>query len=230
MSNLKVNRHEEISFTKEVKEEITLQKREEIDQRKALLSAFIKINGNKSVINNIMLPKINGIEILKEIRNNNIDTKVIMLTAKSSLDDKLIGFEKGANDYIMKPFSMGEVLARIRVLERYIPKELAMAENKIFNFPELQIDTEKRRVILKGAEVHFTPMEYKLLVLLASNAGKVITHRQIAKEVWDYGETGDAKSIRVCTASIRRKLEKADSEQKYIFTEVGVGYRFADFS
>ena len=181
------------------------------------------------IILDIDLPDSDGINIIEQIREVS-QTPIAVISARNIERDKIQCLDKGANDYIMKPFSMGEVLARIRVLERYIPKELAMAENKVFTFPDLEIDTEKRRVMLDGKEIHFTPMEYKLLVLLASNAGKVITHRQIAKEVWDYGETGDAKSIRVCTASLRRKLEKDTSKPRYIFTEVGIGYRFADFS
>jgi two-component system KDP operon response regulator KdpE len=181
------------------------------------------------ILLDIDLPDTDGINVIEQIREVS-QIPIAVISARNNENDKITCLDKGANDYIMKPFSMGEVLARIRVLERYIPKELAMAENKVFNFPGLVIDTEKRRVLLDDEEIHFTPMEYKLLVLLASNAGKVITHRQISKEVWDYGETGDAKSIRVCTASVRRKLEKNNSEQKYIFTEVGVGYRFADFS
>ena len=186
--------------------------------------------GNPDVIiMDIDLPDSDGINVIEQIREVS-QIPIAVISSRNIEHDKIQCLDKGANDYIMKPFSMGEVLARIRVLERYIPKELAMAENKVFTFPDLEIDTEKRRVTLEGKEIHFTPMEYKLLVLLASNAGKVITHRQIAKEVWDYGETGDAKSIRVCTASLRRKLEKDTSKPQYIFTEVGVGYRFADFS
>lgn len=186
--------------------------------------------GNPDVIiMDIDLPDSDGISVIEQIREVS-QIPIAVISSRNIEHDKIQCLDKGANDYIMKPFSMGEVLARIRVLERYIPKELAMAENKVFTFPDLEIDTEKRRVTLEGKEIHFTPMEYKLLVLLASNAGKVITHRQIAKEVWDYGETGDAKSIRVCTASLRRKLEKDTSKPQYIFTEVGVGYRFTDFS
>ncbi|MBQ9976379.1 MAG: response regulator transcription factor [Clostridia bacterium] len=186
--------------------------------------------GNPDVIiMDIDLPDSDGINVIEQIREVS-QIPIAVISTRNIEHDKIQCLDKGANDYIMKPFSMGEVLARIRVLERYIPKELAMAENKVFTFPDLEIDTEKRRVTLEGKEIHFTPMEYKLLVLLASNAGKVITHRQIAKEVWDYGETGDAKSIRVCTASLRRKLEKDTSKPQYIFTEVGVGYRFTDFS
>jgi len=181
------------------------------------------------IILDIDLPDMDGINVIEQIREVS-GVPIAVISARNSENDKIASLDKGANDYIMKPFSMGEVLARIRVLERYIPREFAEPEKKIYSFPNLEIDTEKRRVILEGREIHFTPLEYKLLILLASNAGKVITHRQITKEVWDYGETGDAKSIRVCTASLRRKLEKNASGTKYIFTEVGVGYRFVDFS
>lgn len=186
--------------------------------------------GNPDIILlDIDLPDMDGINVIEQIREVS-QVPIAVISARNSENDKISTLDKGACDYIMKPFSMGEVLARIRVYERYIPRELTSCEKKIYSFPDLEIDTEKRRVLLEGREVHFTPLEYKLLILLASNAGKVITHRQITKEVWDYGETGDAKSIRVCTASLRRKLENNKSGTKYIFTEVGIGYRFADFS
>ena len=186
--------------------------------------------GNPDIILlDIDLPDMDGLNVIEQIREVS-QVPIAVISARNSENDKISTLDKGACDYIMKPFSMGEVLARIRVYERYIPRELTSSDKKIYSFPDLEIDTEKRRVLLEGSEVHFTPLEYKLLILLASNAGKVITHRQITKEVWDYGETGDAKSIRVCTASLRRKLENNKSGTKYIFTEVGIGYRFADFS
>lgn len=186
--------------------------------------------GNPDIILlDIDLPDMDGLNVIEQIREVS-QVPIAVISARNSENDKISTLDKGACDYIMKPFSMGEVLARIRVYERYIPRELTSSDKKIYSFPNLEIDTEKRRVLLEGREVHFTPLEYKLLILLASNAGKVITHRQITKEVWDYGETGDAKSIRVCTASLRRKLENNKSGTKYIFTEVGIGYRFADFS
>ena len=181
------------------------------------------------VLLDIDLPDMSGINVIEQIREVS-QIPIVVISAKSSENDKIISLDKGANDYVMKPFSMGELLARIRVMERYIPREFAPCENKVLTFDGLEIDTGKRRVLQNGKEIHFTPIEYKLLILLASNAGKVITHRQISKEVWDYSETGDAKSIRVCTASLRRKLESAEKSPKYIFTEVGIGYRFCDFS
>ncbi len=181
------------------------------------------------IILDIDLPDMDGISVIEQIREVS-QIPIAVISARNSEKDIITSLDKGANDYITKPFSMGEILARIRVMERYIPKELAVIEKKTLKFDDLEIDTEKRRVFLDKKEIHFTPMEYKLLILLASNAGKVITHRQIAKEVWDYSETGDAKSIRVCAASLRRKLEKGTPPRKYIFTEVGVGYRFSDFS
>ena len=193
---------------------------------KAGILSFCTANPDVIILN-LGLPDIDGMEVIEEIRKVS-GIPIAVLSSRSSESDIITALDAGANDYITKPFSMGELLARIRVLERYICRETAPKAATVYSFPDLTIDTDKRRVTLSGKELHFTPMEYKLLILLASNAGKVITHRQIAKEVWGYSETGGAQSIRVCAASLRKKLEPDTSNPKYIFTEVGIGYRFTD--
>lgn len=179
------------------------------------------------ILLNLGLPDVDGMQVMEEIRSVS-DIPIIIISSRNQDKDKIDALDAGANDYVTKPFSMGELLARIRVMERYISREIKEVKAEVFTFPDLIIDTNKRRVTLMGKDVHFTPMEYKLLILLSSNAGKVITHRQIAKEVWGYSETGGAENIRVCAASLRRKIEPDPSKPRYIFTEVGVGYRFTE--
>ncbi len=173
------------------------------------------------------LPDMDGIEIIKQVRNVS-DMPIIIVSAREQESDKIDALDAGANDYLTKPFSMGELLARIRVMERLIEREIFPTTESVYKFDYLTVDVEKHRVYVDDNEVHLTPIEFKLLVLLMTNRGKVITHSHISKEVWGYGETGDSKSIRVFMASLRRKIEKDSSNPKFILTEIGVGYRFAD--
>lgn len=173
------------------------------------------------------LPDIDGIDIIREIRKVS-QIPIIIVSAREQESDKIIALDAGANDYVTKPFAMGELLARIRVMERFIDRENSNVQESIYKFGYLTVDSEKHRIFIDDNEVHLTPIEYKLLLLLISNRGKVVTHSQISKEVWGYGETGDSKSIRVFMASLRRKIEKDTSCPQFILTEIGVGYRFAD--
>ncbi len=180
------------------------------------------------ILLNLGLPDMDGMEVIEEIRKVS-EIPIGVISSRCTESDIVTALDAGANDYITKPFSMGELLARVRVMERFIRREFTAKSATVYRFPDLTVDTEKRRVTLFDKEIHFTPMEYKLLVLLVSNAGKVIGHRQIAKEVWGYSETGGTQSIRVCAASLRRKLEPDTANPRYIFTEVGIGYRFTDY-
>lgn len=173
------------------------------------------------------LPDMDGNEIIQEIRKIS-QIPILVVSAREFDNDKIKALDAGANDYVTKPFSMGELLARVRVMERYIIKENYTLAEKVYHFDELTVDTERRRIFLGQEEIHLTPLEYKLLLLLVSNCGKVVTHGQIMKEVWGYSECGDSKSIRVCMASLRRKIEKDTSHPRYIITEIGIGYRFID--
>ncbi len=172
------------------------------------------------------LPDKDGLEIVKEIRKVQ-NTPILVVSARDQESDKISALDYGANDYVTKPFSMGELLARVRVLERYLTTDKESAE-EVIKIKDLVIDNEKRSIFLKDKELHFTPIEYKLLLYMVSNRGKVVTHSQISKEVWGYGAPYDSKSIRVFMASIRRKIENNPAKPVYILTEAGVGYRFAD--
>lgn len=173
------------------------------------------------------LPDIDGIEIINEIRKVS-QIPIIIVSAREQDSDKIAALDAGANDYVTKPFSMGELLARIRVMERLIDRQKSPLQESIYKLDYLTVDFEKHRIFIDESEIHLTPIEYKLLLLLISNRGKVVTHSQISKEVWGYGETGDSKSIRVFMASLRRKIEKDTTSPRFILTEIGVGYRFAD--
>ena len=179
------------------------------------------------ILLDVMLPKLTGFEVCQQIREFS-DMPIIMLTAKGDDMDKILGLEYGADDYITKPFHMGELLARIRVVERKAKREMIPAQSEEFICDYLTVNFEKGRVFVDGSEVHLTPIEFKLLSLLIANRGKVLTHNYISKEVWGYGEAGDPQSIRVFMASLRRKIEKDSAQPRFIITKVGVGYRFAD--
>ncbi|HZX21772.1 MAG TPA: response regulator transcription factor [Clostridia bacterium] len=173
------------------------------------------------------LPDIDGIEIIKLIRENS-EIPILVVSARGQESEKIAALDAGADDYISKPFNMGELMARIRVVQRKLKREIHGDNVCIFSLDYLTVDFEKRQVLIDNKEIHLTPIEYKLLLLLIANKGKVLTHNYILKEVWGYGETGDSRTIRVFMASLRRKIEKDKSHPRFIFTEVGVGYRFAD--
>lgn len=179
------------------------------------------------IILDVALPDIDGMKVIEEIRKVSL-IPIMIVSNRKTENDIVTALDSGANDYMTKPFSMGELLARVRVMKRYISKESETKINSVLQYENITIDLERRRIFADGKEIHLTPLEYKLLVLLASNPGKVITHQQISKDVWGYRENFDAKSIRVCMTSLRKKLKDNNDTPKYIFTEIGVGYRFVD--
>ncbi len=183
-------------------------------------------NNPDIILLDLGLPDIDGIEVIKSIRLIS-DVPILVVSARGQENEKISALDHGADDYITKPFHMGELMARIRVVQRKLKKALQPDNIEVFKLDYLTIDFEKRMVYLDESEVHLTPIEYKLLLLLVANKGKVLTHNYILKEVWGYGETGDSKSIRVFMANLRRKIEK-EASPRFILTEVGVGYRFAN--
>lgn len=173
------------------------------------------------------LPDKDGLDVIKEIRGFS-QTPILVVSARGQEREKVEALDMGADDYIMKPFHMGELLARIRVVKRKLNQKLAPASAAGFCCDYLSVDYEKRRVLVDGSEVHLTPIEYKLLLFLIANKGKVLTHNYIVKEIWGYEEKGDTKTVRVFMANLRRKIEKNIANPRFILTEIGVGYRFAD--
>ncbi|MDD3930957.1 MAG: response regulator transcription factor [Eubacteriales bacterium] len=172
------------------------------------------------------LPDRDGTDLLREIRTFS-DVPVLIVSARGQEKEKIAALDYGANDYITKPFHMGELLARIRVAERTLLKAQTDKGDDTFTCDWLMVDYVKRRVFVAENEIHLTPTEYKTLLLLIANRGKVLTHNFIIRQVWGY-EGGDSKSVRVFMANLRRKLEKDTTHPRFILTEVGVGYRFAD--
>lgn len=176
------------------------------------------------VILDLGLPDGDGMEVIERIREI-ADTPVIVVSARQEEDEKIRALDAGADDYVTKPFYMGELLARIRAALRKTEKHSREKETR-FEDGDLCVDYGKRRVEVDGGEVHLTPIEYKILLLLIANRGKVLTHHYILKEIWGYAEGVESGTLRVFMATLRRKIEKNPSDPQHIITEVGVGYRF----
>ena len=172
------------------------------------------------------LPDKDGVDLLRELRAFS-DAPVLVVSARGQEKEKIAALDMGANDYITKPFHMGELTARVRVAERSLQKVEGNTGETTFTCDWLTVDYEKRRVLVDGKEIHLTPTEYRILLLLIANKGKVLTHNYIIRKIWGY-EGSDSKSVRVFMASLRRKLEKDTVHPRFLLTEVGVGYRFAD--
>ena len=177
------------------------------------------------VLLDLGLPDIEGIEVLKQIRQNS-SIPIIVVSARTSETEKVMALDYGSDDYVTKPFNAAELLARIRAALRHSLKE--KVSEPIIELEYLKVDFERRNVCVKDQEIHLTPIEYKMLVLLITNRGKVLTHHFIQENVWGYETTDDYQSLRVFMANIRRKIEIDSSSPHFIITEVGVGYRFVE--
>ena len=175
------------------------------------------------IILDIMLPKVNGIEILKEIRNNNIDTKVIMLTAKSSLDDKLIGFEKGANDYITKPFHIEELIARVNVQLRNNESKLNKDILK-FGDIELNVRTSTITCIKNNESINISYKEFMILEYLMNNSNQIISKEQIYDKIWGIDNYFESNNLEAYLSFVRKKLKIIDSDVT-IKAIRGMGYK-----
>lgn len=178
------------------------------------------------VLLDLGLPDIDGIEIIRKIRSWS-NLPIIVITARSEETDKIEALDNGADDYLTKPFSVEELLARLRVTFRRLRYLNSNDVNKtsVFENGDLKIDYSSCCVYLNNVELHLTPIEYKLLCLLAKNVGKVLTHSYITKEIWGSSWDNDVASLRVFMATLRKKIEKETSISQYIQTHVGIGYR-----
>lgn len=178
------------------------------------------------IILDLGLPDMDGVKIIEKVRGWT-NTPIIVVSARSEDQDKVEALDAGADDYLTKPFSIDELLARLRVALRRVRAEGERAgeESNIYQNGELRIDYAAGCVYLAEEEVHLTPIEYKLLCLLARNTGKVLTHNYILKEVWGSALASDTPSLRVFMATLRKKIEKTPSQPRYIQTHIGVGYR-----
>lgn len=186
------------------------------------------------VILDIMLPTIDGFEICRRIRAWS-KTPILMLTARSSEDDRIQGLDTGADDYLVKPFSPRELVSRVRAILRRTGSDISEARSPsgalakdngaVMRFPDLTVDVAARRVEVSGAEIALTPTEFDLLALMAKSPGRVFTREVLMNKVWGYDYLGDGHTIDVHISALRKKLE-ANTEQRYITTVWRVGYRF----
>ena len=177
------------------------------------------------VIVDLGLPDLDGLEVIRRLREWS-KVPVIVLSARGQERDKVTALDAGADDYVSKPFSAGELLARLRVALRHAAGA-AHEDSAAFRVGELQVDLLRRHVTVDGHEVRLTPIEYKLLTTLVRYAGRVVTHQQLLREVW--GPTHDDQShyVRVYMAHLRHKIEAEAARPRYLLTEPGVGYRLA---
>jgi two-component system, OmpR family, KDP operon response regulator KdpE len=173
------------------------------------------------------LPDGDGIDLARQIRQWS-QVPIIVISARGREDDKVAALDAGADDYLTKPFGAQELLARIRVALRHSARAAISGNSPLLEIGRLRLDLERREVQVAGKEVHLTPIEYRLLVLLAGNAGKVLTHRQILKEVWGPPYAGQTQYLRVFMAQLRRKIEEDPARPLLLVTEPGVGYRLRE--
>jgi two-component system KDP operon response regulator KdpE len=176
------------------------------------------------IILDLGLPDMDGVEVVKAIREWSA-LPILILSARSAEQHKIEALDAGADDYLVKPFGLGELLARIRVALRHAARTPEQTASGIFEVGNLKIDLAKRWVFMDGQPVHLTPIQFRLLSMLVKNAGKVLTHRQILKEVWGPSYAENAHYLRIYMSQLRQKLEADPAQPKYLLTESGVGYR-----
>ena len=169
------------------------------------------------------LPDLDGIELTRRLREWS-RTPIIVISARGREQDKIAALDAGADDYLTKPFGIGELLARLRVALRHAAAPDGGGE-PVFEVGDLKVDLASRLVFRRGGEVHLTPIEYKLLATLVRHAGKVVTHRQLLKEAWGPNAVEQTHYVRVYMTQLRHKLEDDPSRPRYLLTESGVGYR-----
>lgn len=187
--------------------------------------SMVKSDSPDLVILDLGLPDIDGISVTKRLRQFS-DLPVLVLSARSQEQNKIMALDAGADDYLTKPFSTGELHARLQALLRRVMRTTSNME--IFQTGELTVELARRRVFIAGNEVHITPIEYRLLSILVRHAGLVVTHRQLLKEVWGGEHIHDQHYLRVYMGQLRHKLEINPARPRYLRTEVGVGYRLVD--
>lgn len=178
------------------------------------------------IILDLGLPDMDGVEVIKALRAWS-SVPIIILSARSQENDKISALDVGADDYLVKPFSAGELLARIRVALRHASSAANGEEDGVFSVEQLKVDMIHRKITVSGAEIHLTPIEYRLLTVLIKHAGKVLTHRLLLNEVWGPNYVERAHYLRIYMGTLRHKLELDPARPRFLLTEVGVGYRLA---
>ena len=176
------------------------------------------------VVLDLGLPGIDGHEVIRRLRAWS-DVPVIVLTVRDTQQDKIAALDAGADDYVTKPFAIGELLARMRAVERRASSERAPAT---LRFSDLEVDLTKQLVRVAGAPVHLTPTEYRLLEAMATNPGKLLTHGWLLAKVWGPGYSTESHYLRVYVRQLRQKLKDDPARPRFITTEPGIGYRWAE--
>lgn len=184
------------------------------------LNAVIAVRPDLIILD-LNLPDISGVEVTRRLREWT-QTPILILSVREHENDKITALDAGADDYLTKPFSVGELMARLRVALRHTTPA---PENPIFISGELKVDLTRRVVSVAGQEVQLTPTEYDLLKLLVTHAGKVLTHHQLLRQVWGVGYDEETHLLRVNISNLRRKIEVDPTRPAHILTEPGVGYR-----
>jgi len=184
------------------------------------------------ILLDLMLPSKDGMEVCRELRGEKIDTPIIMLTAKDSEIDKIVGLEIGADDYITKPFSPREVIARIKAIARRVEKrdknknsQAPEVPGKVFEFDDIVIYPDNYEVYVSDEKVEFTPKEFELLVYLAENKNRILSREQLLLAVWDYDFSGETRIVDVHISHLRDKIEEDPKKPKFIKTARGFGYK-----
>jgi two-component system KDP operon response regulator KdpE len=170
------------------------------------------------------LPDIDGLEVTRRLREWS-DIPIIVISAREQEQDKIKALDAGADDYLTKPFGAGELLARIRVAIRHKVMQQSATGEPVFILDTLRVDMSRRQVFLNEQEIHLTPIEYKLLTVLIQNAGKVVTHTQLLKEVWGPSYARETQYLRVYMTQLRHKLELDPARPRFLINEPGIGYR-----
>lgn len=201
-----------------------------IDADSGSSALMLAVSHNPDIlILDLGLPDMDGVDVIKKLRTMT-NIPIIIVSARGRDREKVEALDAGADDYLTKPFSVSELLARIRVILRHksLPETSDDLDKTPFKLGDLILDEDKHRVWLNDEEIRLTPNEYKVLALLAKYHGKVLTHKFIIENVWSGMIPGDTQSLRVCMGNLRRKLREDPVQPRYIITEIGVGYRLAD--
>lgn len=185
--------------------------------------AFASTQAPDLIILDLGLPDVDGLDIIKQLREWS-HTPIIILSARGQESDKIAALDAGADDYLTKPFGVGELIARIRVGLRHFANAHQVDE-PVFEVGELRVDQNLRQVFVSANEIHLTPTEYKLMTTLVRYAGKVVTHRQLLIEVWGAAYATETQILRVHMGQLRHKIESDPARPRYLVTELGVGYR-----
>ena len=200
-----------------------------LNGKDALSSFFMK--GADLILLDLGLPDMDGMDILRKIRNTS-EVPIIIVSARDQDKEKALALDEGADDYLTKPFSATELMARIRVALRHYKRMTTKGDKEeddlVYEYGDLKIDNRAHVASKKGEEIHLTPLEYQLLLLFIKNTGKVLTYRTILRTIWGEGYGEDTQVLRSVMASTRRKIEENPAKPQYIETEIGVGYRLKE--